>query len=455
MAVYRHASCGDHTRMTGNTERRLLAPNFRCYWQQIAAEIQRYGINTLMSLALLRQGVAYWNTLEDVCDKLDVNYNVKSSTEAIEPTLSMKLPEKNLDQMTQKELATFSRNMQLDQTNPTPQLIIMVVQATLRTSFLTALELSTMQSTSVGWHRYLGHSSCCTTDQVCYRRSCCHCTPFSMNDFQHYWLGLPSHYTGLHYRDLTLSATYFPLIHFLPTTGWSGYFLQGAFIMPKQEHRYDRLAIRLAILVSRLFMGESLNISQLAQEFGVSGRTVQRDLRERLRYLDTEYIDGHVSLRDARGPFRTNSDILRFAQITSVAHYFPVLDPKLLSVLLDNRQDPPCIVWNDPPRQAPALFDGFQVIVQSIIRNRLIRFLHREHLQSSIAPYRLICHDGEWYLAAVSKDHIQVFTLSAITDVVMTTSSFARNRHIDRILQDPRFMRALPHFDYISGIIHK
>ncbi|WP_272674119.1 WYL domain-containing protein [Providencia sp. PROV153] len=413
MAVYRHASCGDYTLMTGNTERRLLAPNHQCYWQQISAEIQHYGVNTLMSLALLRQGVAYWNILEDVCDKLDVNYNVKSSTEAIELTLLMTLPEKNLDQMTQEELATFSRNMQPDLTNPTPQLIIMVVQAALRTSF------------------------------------------FSINDFQHFWLGLPSHHTGLHYRDLTLSATYFPLIHFLPTTGWSGYFLQGAFIMPKQEHRYDRLAIRLAILVSRLFMGESLNISQLAQEFGVSGRTVQRDLRERLRYLDTEYIDGHVSLRDARGPFRTNSDILRFAQITSVAHYFPVLDPKLLSVLLDNRQDPPCIVWNDPPRQAPALFDGFQVIVQSIVRNRLIRFLHREHLQSSIAPYRLICHDGEWYLAAVSKDHIQVFTLSAITDVVMTASSFARNRHIDRILQDPRFMRALPHFDYISGIIHK
>lgn len=413
MAVYRHAFCGDHIRMTGNTERRLLAPNYQCYWQQIATEIQRYGVNTLMSLALLRQGVVYWNILEDVCDKLDVNYNVKSSTEAIELTLLMKLLEKNLDQMAQEELATFSRNIQPDLTNPTPQLIIMVVQTALRTSF------------------------------------------FSINDFQHFWLGLPSHHTGLHYRDLTLSATYFPLIHFLPTAGWSGYFLQGAFIMPKQEHRYDRLAIRLAILVSRLFMGESLNISQLAQEFGVSGRTVQRDLRERLRYLDTEYIDGHVSLRDARGPFRTNSDILRFAQITSVAHYFPVLDPKLLSVLLDNRQDPPCIVWNDPPRQAPALFDGFQVIVQSIIRNRLIRFLHREHLQSSIAPYRLICHDGEWYLAAVSKDRIQVFTLSAITDVVMTTSSFARNRHIDRILQDPRFMRALPHFDYISGIIHK
>ncbi|WP_241650405.1 DeoR family transcriptional regulator, partial [Rosenbergiella collisarenosi] len=76
--------------------------------------------------------------------------------------------------------------------------------------------------------------------------------------------------------------------------------------MAEQEHRYDRLANRLAMLVSRLFMGESLRVSQLAQEFGVSERTVQRDLRERLRYLDTECIDGHISLRDARGPYRTN-----------------------------------------------------------------------------------------------------------------------------------------------------
>lgn len=73
--------------------------------------------------------------------------------------------------------------------------------------------------------------------------------------------------------------------------------------MPEPGHRYDRLASRLAILVSRLFMGESLSVRRLAQEFGVSERTVQRDLRERLRYLDTEYTDGHVSLRDARGLF--------------------------------------------------------------------------------------------------------------------------------------------------------
>nr|WP_249213828.1 hypothetical protein [Tatumella sp. JGM130] len=67
----------------------------------------------------------------------------------------------------------------------------------------------------------------------------------------------------------------------------------------------------------------------------------------------------------------------------------------------------------------------------------------------------MICQGGEWYLTAVSKERIQVFTLSDITDVVMTVSHFVRKRHIDRILQEPKFMRALPHFNYISGILNK
>lgn len=71
--------------------------------------------------------------------------------------------------------------------------------------------------------------------------------------------------------------------------------------MSEQEQRYDRLASRLAILVSRLFMGETLSVSQLAQEFGVSERTVQRDLRERLRYIDTEY-SGEFSPAGCTGP---------------------------------------------------------------------------------------------------------------------------------------------------------
>jgi uncharacterized protein YaaW (UPF0174 family) len=135
--------------LTSTPEYRLLAPEHRRYWQLIAAELQRYGANTLVSLMRLGQGVTYREILGDVCDKLDVNYNLKSTTETIELCLLMKVLEKSLDQMTPEELATFSRNMQLDLTNPTPQLILMAVQAAIRTSSLAALELATVLSASV------------------------------------------------------------------------------------------------------------------------------------------------------------------------------------------------------------------------------------------------------------------------------------------------------------------
>lgn len=135
--------------LTGTSEYRLLAPNHCRYWQLIAAELQRYGANTLISLVRLGQGVTYREILGDVCDKLNVNYNAKSSTETIELALLMKVLEKSLDQMTPDALAAFSRSMQLDVTNPTPQLIIMAVQAAIRTSSLAALELATVLSASV------------------------------------------------------------------------------------------------------------------------------------------------------------------------------------------------------------------------------------------------------------------------------------------------------------------
>ena len=78
-----------------------------------------------------------------------MSYNAKSATETIELSLLMKVLEKSLDQMTQEDLVAFSRSMQLDLTNPTPQLIMIAVQAAIRTSSLAALELATVLSASV------------------------------------------------------------------------------------------------------------------------------------------------------------------------------------------------------------------------------------------------------------------------------------------------------------------
>lgn len=43
--------------------------------------------------------------------------------------------------------------------------------------------------------------------------------------------------------------------------------------MSQTERRYDRLSVRLSLIISRLLAGETLNMRKLAAEFGVSERT--------------------------------------------------------------------------------------------------------------------------------------------------------------------------------------
>ena len=63
-----------------------------------------------------------------------------------------------------------------------------------------------------------------------------------------------------------------------------------------QENEHDRLATRLSIILSRLFQGEKLHIGTLAEEFGVTTRTLRRDFNVRLTLpFDIEQSNGGVS----------------------------------------------------------------------------------------------------------------------------------------------------------------
>ncbi|WP_045214535.1 HTH domain-containing protein, partial [Desulfonatronovibrio magnus] len=48
------------------------------------------------------------------------------------------------------------------------------------------------------------------------------------------------------------------------------------------KHDYDRAMYRMTTIISRLNIGERLFLSDLAQEFGVTVRTIQKDFSTRL-----------------------------------------------------------------------------------------------------------------------------------------------------------------------------
>lgn len=73
--------------------------------------------------------------------------------------------------------------------------------------------------------------------------------------------------------------------------------------MPVANH--DTLVRRLALILVKLNQGERLDPRQLALEFDVNLRTVQRDINERFSYLPLEKDQGKYYLNPAFGQAHT------------------------------------------------------------------------------------------------------------------------------------------------------
>ncbi|ECC3466228.1 DUF3944 domain-containing protein [Salmonella enterica subsp. enterica] len=88
-----------------------FSPKHSMYWKEIAAEIQCFGGNTFATIVRGGKGVLYKEVLCDVCDKLKVNYNKKSSVDLIESNLLMAILTKAIESMSQDEVKALGESV--------------------------------------------------------------------------------------------------------------------------------------------------------------------------------------------------------------------------------------------------------------------------------------------------------------------------------------------------------
>ena len=110
--------------------------------------------------------------------------------------------------------------------------------------------------------------------------------------------------------------------------------------MTQAERRHDRLAVRLSLIISRLVAGETLDLRTLATGFSVSVRTLRRDFRERLMYLDLEYRKGQCRL--LFGGSQRELAVMTFDRYTGVEALFAGMDNYLVASLFIGPGDSPC-----------------------------------------------------------------------------------------------------------------
>ena len=109
---------------------------------------------------------------------------------------------------------------------------------------------------------------------------------------------------------------------------------------------HDKIATRLACILTKLNNGERFTVEELAKEFEVTTRTIQRDLNERLIYLPIIKEHNHYFM-DAYALGKLNfEDIKNFATISGIKSLYPILNSGFISDILNAKINSAYLVKN-------------------------------------------------------------------------------------------------------------
>ena len=109
------------------------SPQHSKYWELIAEELQSFGGNSFVNI-FRGGGVQYREILCEVCDKMKVNYNSKSSTINIEQNLFLKILEDSMKDMSAEELKCIVDELNLKTQTYTSQAVMAAMQVAIKQS---------------------------------------------------------------------------------------------------------------------------------------------------------------------------------------------------------------------------------------------------------------------------------------------------------------------------------
>lgn len=201
---------------------------------------------------------------------------------------------------------------------------------------------------------------------------------------------------------------------------------------------HDTLVRRLAMMLVKLNQGESLNPQELAEEFAVNLRTIQRDINQRFSYLPLEKVDGKYRMSPAFLGRLTLKDVDHFASLAGVGGLFPALSTEFLREIFDSRVESALMVKGHSYENLTGKAPIFRDIEKAIIARRRISFSYKKddvdkHF-NDVEPYKLLNQKGIWYLAGKDKGKLKTFSFTKIEGVTITENTFVNDATVVRTL---------------------
>lgn len=210
-------------------------------------------------------------------------------------------------------------------------------------------------------------------------------------------------------------------------------------------NKNEQLAHRLSQILYRLNIGERLDTQQLAEEFAISVRTIQRDLNERLNFLDWNESGGrYYRLDKAKLGHLSQDDIKRFANFCSIQDLLPEIDRQFYQEHLMQSVQIKGFQYEDIKHKQTE----FELLHQAIEAQNKIQFNYHKAGRDTgkyytLEPYSLLNRNGIWYVIGVDCDAGKQKTFCF-------TQMNAINRLPETFTPNPIFQTAIKNNDSIS-----
>ncbi len=209
------------------------------------------------------------------------------------------------------------------------------------------------------------------------------------------------------------------------------------------RHDYDKILTRLVTILSRLDHGEALSVKELAKEFGVSERTIRRDLNERLSAfplyqenrkwkMDEDFrLQKVTTLED-----RLVLDILQKLG-EGLGGVFAQKSRTLLSRLKNGTPDAlyTKLYFEDIAHKMKEL----EILEEAIGAKRQVSFFYENRARQVSAvvamPLKIVNFEGYWYLLALHEGNLRKYYLKNISSLQVLEQEFVSGIDIDSYLQ--------------------
>ncbi|UCN00132.1 WYL domain-containing protein [Sulfurimonas sp. SWIR-19] len=190
----------------------------------------------------------------------------------------------------------------------------------------------------------------------------------------------------------------------------------------------DKMTTRIIGILTLLNKGELLDIDEVAANFGVTKRTIQKDLNERIaQFLPVKKEAGKYCLDSSITGELDYKDIKRFAILSGLRKLYPSLEADFLADLLNPNIHQAYYIEEGSFENITNKADYFELIGIAITLHHTLWFLYNNK-KRNVNPYKLANINDIWYLVGEEDGKLKTYTFTKITDLKKTEKVFMPKR---------------------------